>query len=155
MRCPFCGSENTAVKDSRPAEDNTAVRRRRACERCGARFTTFERVQLREVIVIKRDGKRAPFDREKILRSVKIALRKRPVDQDQVEQLVSGIIRKLESEGETDVESARIGELVMAALRDIDPVGYVRYASVYKDFNDPADFAGFIESARFEDEGED
>lgn len=154
MRCPFCGSENTAVKDSRPAEDNTAVRRRRACERCGARFTTFERVQLREVIVIKRDGKRAPFDREKIVRSVKIALRKRPVDADQVEQLVSGIIRKLESEGETDVESARIGELVMAALRDIDPVGYVRYASVYKDFNDPADFAGFIESARFEDEGE-
>lgn len=108
---------------------------------------------MREVIVIKRDGKRAPFDREKIVRSVKIALRKRPVDADQVEQLVSGIIRKLESEGETDVESARIGELVMAALRDIDPVGYVRYASVYKDFNDPADFAGFIESARFEDEG--
>lgn len=155
MRCPFCGFEHTAVKDSRPAEDNTSVRRRRHCERCGARFTTFERVQLREVMVVKRDGKRVPFDRDKVFRSVKIALRKRPVETDQLEQLVSGIIRKLESSGDAEVPSARIGELVMAALRDVDPVGYVRYASVYKDFNDPSDFAGFIESARFDDEVED
>lgn len=155
MRCPFCSFENTTVKDSRPAEDNTSVRRRRHCERCGARFTTFERVQLREILVVKRDGKRTPFDRDKVFRSVKIALRKRPVDTEQLEQLVSGIIRKLESSGDAEVPSARIGELVMAALRDVDPVGYVRYASVYKDFNDPADFAGFIESAKFDDEAED
>lgn len=142
------------MKDSRPAEDNTVVRRRRYCERCGARFTTFERVQLREVVVIKRDGKRVAFDREKVVRSVKIALRKRPVDPEQLDQLVSGIIRKLESGGETEVESARIGELVMSALREIDPVGYVRYASVYKDFSNPSDFAQFIESAQFEDEDE-
>lgn len=154
MRCPFCGSENTAVKDSRPAEDNTVVRRRRHCERCGARFTTFERVQLREITVIKRDGKRAAFDRDKLLRSVKIALRKRPVEPEQLDQLVSGIIRKLESSGDTEVESARVGALVMAALREVDPVGYVRYASVYKDFNDPTDFAAFIESAEFEGEVE-
>ena len=131
------------------------MRRRRHCERCGARFTTFERVQLREILVVKRDGKRTPFDRDKVFRSVKIALRKRPVDTEQLEQLVSGIIRKLESSGDAEVPSARIGELVMAALRDVDPVGYVRYASVYKDFNDPADFAGFIESAKFDDEAED
>ena len=154
MRCPFCGSENTAVKDSRPAEDDTVVRRRRHCERCGSRFTTFERVQLREITVIKRDGKRVPFDREKIHRSTRIALRKRPVDAEQIDQLVSGIIRKLESGGDTEVESAKIGELVMAALREVDPVGYVRYASVYKDFNDPSDFAGFIESAKFEEDSE-
>lgn len=152
VRCPFCGAENTAVKDSRPAEDNTSVRRRRQCERCGARFTTFERVQLREITVIKRDGKRAPFDREKVARSVQVALRKRPVAPEQIDQMVSGIVRKLESAGESDVESAQIGELVMAALRDIDPVGYVRYASVYKDFNDPGDFASFIDSARFEED---
>ena len=154
MRCPFCGSENTAVKDSRPAEDDTVVRRRRHCGRCGARFTTFERVQLREIIVVKRDGKRVPFDREKIQRSTRIALRKRPVDAEQIDQLVSGIIRKLESSGESEVESDKIGELVMAALREVDPVGYVRYASVYKDFNDPSDFAGFIESAKFEEDSE-
>ena len=155
MRCPFCGAENTAVKDSRPAEDNTVVRRRRHCERCGARFTTFERVQLREVIVIKRDGKRVAFDREKVVRSVKIALRKRPVEPEQLDQLVSGIIRKLESEGENEVESTQIGALVMAALREIDPVGYVRYASVYKDFSNPLDFAQFIESAKFDDDIDD
>lgn len=152
MRCPFCGADNTAVKDSRPAEENTAVRRRRSCDVCGGRFTTFERVQLREVTVIKRDGKRVAFDREKVARSVKIALRKRPVDNEQVDQLVSGIIRKLESFGETEVESYRIGELVMSALKEVDPVGYVRYASVYKDFSNPADFAQFIEGARFEDD---
>lgn len=155
MKCPFCTADNTAVKDSRPAEDNTAVRRRRACEVCGGRFTTFERVQLREIIVVKRDGKRALFDREKVAKSVTIALRKRAVGDESVEQLVSGIVRKLESSGETEVTSADIGELVMDALRTVDPVGYVRYASVYKDFRDPADFAKFIDSSALEEPGKD
>ncbi len=155
MRCPFCGSENSSVKDSRPAEDNTAVRRRRACERCGGRFTTFERVQLRELFVVKRDGKRTIFDRDKVIRSVSTALRKRPVTEEQMEQLVSGIVRQLESGGETEIKSSEIGDMVMAALREIDPVGYVRYASVYKDFNNPTDFAQFIEGAKFEPDGED
>lgn len=155
MKCPFCTAENTAVKDSRPAEDNTAVRRRRACEVCGGRFTTFERVQLREIIVVKRDGKRALFDREKVAKSVTIALRKRAVGDESVEQLVSGIVRKLESSGETEVTSADIGELVMDALKMVDPVGYVRYASVYKDFKDPADFAKFIETSSLDDPGAD
>lgn len=151
MRCPFCGSENTAVKDSRPAEDNTAVRRRRGCENCGARFTTFERVQLREINVVKRDGKRTLFDREKLVRSVTIALRKRPVSQEQIDQLVSGIVRKLESRGEPEMASSEIGEMVMDSLRAVDPVGYVRYASVYRDFGDPSDFARFIDSWAQED----
>ncbi|MEL6829228.1 MAG: transcriptional regulator NrdR [Pseudomonadota bacterium] len=151
MRCPFCGSENTAVKDSRPAEDNTAVRRRRGCENCGARFTTFERVQLREINVVKRDGKRTLFDREKLVRSVTIALRKRPVSQEQIDQLVSGIVRKLESRGESEMASSEIGEMVMDSLRAVDPVGYVRYASVYRDFGDPSDFARFIDSWAQED----
>ena len=152
MRCPFCGSENTAVKDSRPAEDNTAVRRRRGCDNCGARFTTFERVQLREITVVKRDGKRTPFQRDKLVRSVSIALRKRPVTPEQIEQLVSGINRKLESSGETEVSSADIGELVMESLRAVDPVGYVRYASVYRDFGDPSDFAQFIEQSALDED---
>jgi len=151
LKCPFCTAENTAVKDSRPAEDNTAVRRRRACEVCGGRFTTFERVQLREIIVVKRDGKRSVFEREKVARSVTIALRKRAVGDEGVEQLVSGIVRKLESSGETEVASAEIGELVMDALKTVDPVGYVRYASVYKDFKDPSDFARFIETSSLDD----
>ena len=151
MKCPFCTAENTAVKDSRPAEDNTAVRRRRACEVCGGRFTTFERVQLREIIVVKRDGKRALFDREKVAKSVTIALRKRAVGDESVEQLVSGIVRKLESSGETEVSSEDIGELVMEALKTVDPVGYVRYASVYKNFKDPSDFARFIETSALDD----
>ncbi|WP_084419015.1 transcriptional regulator NrdR [Henriciella litoralis] len=155
MKCPFCTAENTAVKDSRPAEDNTAVRRRRACEVCGGRFTTFERVQLREIIVVKRDGKRAVFDREKVARSVMIALRKRPVGDESVERLVSGIVRKLESSGETELLSSEIGELVMEALKTVDPVGYVRYASVYKDFKDPSDFAQFIETSSLDESGVD
>ena len=126
MRCPFCGSENTSVKDSRAAEDDTAVRRRRVCDSCGARFTTFERVQLREIMVLKRDGKRTLFDREKLQRSILIALRKRPVDRDRIDQMVSGIVRKLESGGETEVPSSEVGELVMEALKRVDPVGYVR-----------------------------
>jgi|TARA_Y100001947_G_C10253487_1_gene266909 transcriptional repressor NrdR len=155
VKCPFCTAENTAVKDSRPAEDNTAVRRRRACEVCGGRFTTFERVQLREIIVVKRDGKRALFDREKVAKSVTIALRKRAVGDEGVEQLVSGIVRKLESSGETEVTSEDIGELVMDALKTVDPVGYVRYASVYKDFRDPTDFAKFIDSSALDEPGSD
>ncbi|MEQ9315985.1 MAG: transcriptional regulator NrdR [Henriciella sp.] len=151
MKCPFCTAENTAVKDSRPAEDNTAVRRRRACEVCGGRFTTFERVQLRDIVVVKRDGKRALFDREKVAKSVTIALRKRAVGDESVEQLVSGIVRKLESSGETEVSSEDIGELVMEALKTVDPVGYVRYASVYKNFKDPSDFARFIETSALDD----
>lgn len=152
MRCPFCGSENTSVKDSRSAEDDTAVRRRRVCESCGARFTTFERVQLREITVVKRDGKRVPFDRERLTRSITIALRKRPVDREQIDQMVSGIVRKLESGGEPEVSSNDVGELAMEALRMVDPVGYVRFASVYKDFKDPSDFAQFIEKAALEEE---
>lgn len=128
------------------------MRRRRVCESCGARFTTFERVQLREITVIKRDGKRTLFDREKLQRSILIALRKRPVDRDRIDQMVSGIVRKLESGGETEVQSAEVGELVMEALKRVDPVGYVRYASVYRDFKDPSDFAQFIEKAALAEE---
>lgn len=145
MRCPFCGSEDTAVRDSRPAEDNTVVRRRRSCGNCGARFTTFERVQLREITVIKRDGKRMPFVRDKLGRSLQIALRKRPFESEQIDQLVSGIVRRLESNGEGEVKSDEIGGMVMEALAELDPVAYVRYASVYKDFRDASDFASFIE----------
>lgn len=145
MRCPFCGSEDTAVRDSRPAEDNTVVRRRRSCTHCGARFTTFERVQLREITVVKRDGKRMPFVRDKLDRSLQIALRKRPYETEQIDQLVSGIVRRLESSGDTEVTSEAIGGLVMEALAELDPVAYVRYASVYKDFRDASDFANFIE----------
>jgi len=154
LRCPFCGSENTSVKDSRSAEDNTAVRRRRVCEACGARFTTFERVQLREIMVVKRDGKRVPFDLDRLTRSITIALRKRPVDREQIDQMVSGIARKLESGGETEVTSNEVGEFAMEALRQVDPVGYVRFASVYKDFRDPNDFAQFIEQTSLEEESD-
>jgi transcriptional repressor NrdR len=128
------------------------VRRRRVCESCGARFTTFERVQLREITVIKRDGKRAPFDRERLARSITIALRKRPVDREQIDQMVSGIVRKLESTGESEISSNDVGELAMEALRMVDPVGYVRFASVYRDFKDPSDFAQFIDKAALEDD---
>ena len=143
------------MKDSRSAEDNTAVRRRRVCESCGARFTTFERVQLREITVVKRDGKRVPFDRDRLTRSITIALRKQPVDRDQIDQMVSGIARNLESAGETEVSSNDVGEFAMEALRRVDPVGYVRFASVYKDFKDPNDFAQFIENTALDDEGDE
>jgi len=151
LRCPFCGSENTGVKDSRPAEDNTAVRRRRGCDNCGGRFTTFERVQLREVTVIKRDNKRTLFDRDKLSRSVTIALRKRPVNPEKIDQLVSGIARELEATGDAEITSKDIGQMVMERLREVDPVGYVRYASVYKDFGDPKDFAAFIEDSALDE----
>ncbi len=144
MRCPFCSNEDTQVKDSRPTEDGAAIRRRRQCDKCGSRFTTFERVQLRDLVVLKRSGRRVPFDRDKLARSLNIALRKRPIEQDQIEQMISGIVRKLEGQGESEVTSETIGELVMEALEQVDQVGYVRYASVYRDFREPSDFADFI-----------
>lgn len=144
MRCPFCGSENSQVKDSRPSDENSAIRRRRVCSDCGGRFTTFERVQLRELIVVKRSGRRVPFDRDKLARSVEIALRKRPIEPERIERLVTGLVRQLESSGETEISSAEIGELVMAALRELDPVAYVRFASVYRDFRNTADFQAVL-----------
>ena len=140
MRCPYCNGENTQVKDSRPTEESAAIRRRRACEDCGGRFTTFERVQLREIVVVKRSGRREAFDRAKLLHSVKVALRKRPVQDDRIEHVVSGLVRTLESMVEQDVPSTAIGELAMEALKGLDPVGYVRFASVYRDFREAADF---------------
>ena len=140
MRCPHCSSNETQVKDSRPTEDNTAIRRRRFCPDCSERFTTFERVQLRELVVIKRSGRRVPFDRDKLMRSVQIALRKRPIDQDRIERLVSAVVRALESQGENEVVSQTIGEMVMEELRKLDPVAYVRFASVYKNFREARDF---------------
>lgn len=140
MRCPYCGCENTQVKDSRPTEENQSIRRRRNCEDCGGRFTTFERVQLREIVVIKRSGRHVPFDREKLSRSVEISLRKRPIQPERVDRMVSGIVRQLESMGEQEMPSSVIGELVMEALKGLDPVAYVRFASVYRDFREAADF---------------
>ena len=145
MRCPYCSSPDTQVKDSRPAEDNSAIRRRRVCPDCGGRFTTFERVQLRELVVIKKSGRRTPFDREKLMRSLEIALRKRPVEPERVERMVNGIVRQLESSGESEVESAQIGELVIEGLRALDPVAYVRFASVYRDFREARDFNTLID----------
>jgi transcriptional repressor NrdR len=144
MRCPFCSSEDTQVKDSRPAEDGVAIRRRRVCPDCGGRFTTFERVQLRDLTVIKKTGRRVPFDRDKLMRSFDIALRKRPVDRERVERAVSGIVRRLESSGETDIPSDQIGLQVIEALKALDDVAFVRYASVYRDFSDPKDFEQVI-----------
>jgi transcriptional repressor NrdR len=140
MRCPYCAGENTQVKDSRPTEENAAIRRRRVCPDCGGRFTTFERIQLRELVVVKRSGRKVPFDRDKLLRSVEVALRKRPIDPERIERLVSGIVRQLESSGESEVLSSTIGEYVMEGLRGLDPVAYVRFASVYRDFREAADF---------------
>ncbi|MGH7079779.1 MAG: transcriptional regulator NrdR [Acetobacteraceae bacterium] len=144
MRCPFCGQDDTAVKDSRPTEDGAAIRRRRACTACGQRFTTIERVQLRELIVIKSDGRRVPFERDKLARSIRIALRKRPVEEERIERIVSGIVRKLEASGETDITSKQIGELVMETLKEVDEVAYVRFASVYRDFREAKDFGAFV-----------
>ena len=154
MRCPFCSNEDTQVKDSRPTEDGAAIRRRRLCDKCGSRFTTFELVQLRELVVLKRSGRRVAFDRDKLARSLAIALRKRPIEQDQIEQMISGIVRKLESQGESEVQSETIGGLVMEALAQLDPVAYVRYASVYQDFQETSDFAKFIEEARKKKRGD-
>jgi transcriptional repressor NrdR len=144
MRCPFCGHEDTQVKDSRPTEDGSAIRRRRACAGCAQRFSTVERVQLREIMVVKTDGRRVLFDRDKLARSVRIALRKRPVDDDQIERIVNGIVRKLEASGEADVASATIGEIVMDTLREVDAVAYVRFASVYRNFAEAKDFGALL-----------
>ena len=140
MRCPYCGGEDTQVKDSRPTEDGAAIRRRRVCPSCGGRFTTFERVQLRELIVVKRSGRRVPFDRDKLMRSVEVALRKRPVDPERVERMVNGIVRQLESSGEPEIASEQIGEALMEGLKSLDDVAYVRFASVYKNFREAKDF---------------
>ena len=144
MRCPYCGNPDTQVKDSRPSEDNTAIRRRRICPDCGGRFTTFERVQLRELMVLKKSGRRVPFDRDKLMRSVQVALRKRAVDPERVERMVNGIVRQLESAGESEVSSESIGHLVMEGLRGLDTVAYVRFASVYKNFREAKDFEAFV-----------
>ncbi|MEM6781291.1 MAG: transcriptional regulator NrdR [Pseudomonadota bacterium] len=148
MRCPFCSSEDTQVKDSRPTDDNSSIRRRRACSACGGRFTTFERIQLRDITVLKSGDKREPFDRDKITRSMQIALSKRAVDSDQIEKAVSGIVRQLESLGDQEIPSGKIGSLVMNALIELDIVGYIRYASVYKDFRKPEDFNSFVEELK-------
>lgn len=146
MRCPFCGSEDTQVKDSRPADDGAAIRRRRSCPSCGARFTTFERVTLRELTVVKSDQRRVPFDRDKLARSIRVALRKRPVDEDRVEKIVNGIQRRLEAEGESEITSRAIGEMVMDTLKELDQVAYVRFASVYRNFGEAKDFQAFLGS---------
>jgi transcriptional repressor NrdR len=144
MRCPFCQSQDTQVKDSRPAEDGAVIRRRRVCPDCGGRFTTFERVQLRDLYVVKKNGRKVPFDRDKLARSFEVALRKRPIDPDRVERAVSGIVRQLESSGEQDIPAEDIGTLVMEALKGMDDVAYVRFASVYKNFRDPQDFQDLL-----------
>ena len=146
MRCPFCGHEDTQVKDSRPNEDGSSIRRRRQCVGCNQRFTTVERVQLRELTVLKSDGRRVPFDRDKLARSIRIALRKRPVQEDGIERIVNGIVRQLEASGEADIPSKQLGELVMETLRDVDAVAYVRFASVYRDFREARDFEEFLGS---------
>ena len=144
MRCPFCGHADTQVKDSRPTEDSAAIRRRRACPACGSRWTTFERVHLRELTVLKKNGQRVLFDRDKLARSIHIAVRKRPIDDEQVERIVNGIQRRLESSGESDIPTPMIGEMVMDALASLDQVAYVRFASVYRNFREAKDFEDFI-----------
>ena len=144
MRCPFCGHDDSQVKDSRPTEDGAAIRRRRFCGACGSRWTTFERVQLRDLMVLKSDGKKEPFDRDKLMRSIRIAVRKRPVDEEKVERIVNSIQRRLETMGESEIPSTHIGQLVMEALSNIDQVAYVRFASVYRNFREAKDFEEFV-----------
>ena len=148
MRCPFCGHTDTQVKDSRPAEDHVAIRRRRNCPACAGRFTTYERVQLRDLVVVKKNGKREDFDRDKLARSIRIAMQKRPVEPERIEQMISGIVRRLESMGDVDIQSDQIGEIVMEALARIDTVAYVRFASVYKNFQEADDFETFVSELR-------
>jgi transcriptional repressor NrdR len=144
VRCPFCGFTDTQVKDSRPTEDGSAIRRRRVCTECNGRFTTFERVQLRELVVVKKSGRRVPFDRDKLMRSIQVALRKRPVDPERVERLVSGIVRQLEAAGESEIPAENVGRIVMEALKALDDVAYVRFASVYRNFREAKDFEQLI-----------
>ena len=149
MRCPFCGKDETQVKDSRASDDGGSIRRRRLCTSCGSRFTTFERIQLRDLTVIKRNGKKIPFERDKLLKSMLMALRKRQTEDEAIERAVNGIVRQLESYGENDIQSKLIGELVMNALAEIDNVAYIRYASVYRDFREADDFGKFVETLPF------
>mgnify|MGYP001406147799 CR=1 FL=1 len=144
MRCPFCSNDDSQVKDSRPTEDNTAIRRRRFCEKCGSRFTTFERIQLRDLIVLKKNDQKEVFDRDKLYRSISLALRKRKVEQEKIERIVNGIVRKLENSGETEIKSNLIGQLIMDTLSNLDQVAYVRFASVYKNFREVKDFEDFL-----------
>ena len=144
MHCPFCGHDDTQVKDSRPTDDGAAIRRRRFCASCGQRFTTIERVQLRELTVVKSDGRRVPFDRDKLARSIRVALRKRPIQEERIERIVNGVVRQLEASGDSDVQTRQIGELVMETLKEVDAVAYVRFASVYRDFREAKDFGDFI-----------
>jgi transcriptional repressor NrdR len=144
MRCPFCGFDDTQVKDSRPTEDNGAIRRRRFCGNCGQRFTTIERVQLRELTVIKADGRRVPFDRDKLARSIRVSMRKRPIQEERIERIVNSVVRQLEASGDSDIPSKQIGELVMDTLKELDKVAYVRFASVYRNFREAKDFEDFV-----------
>ena len=144
MRCPFCSHEDSQVRDSRPTEDNTAIRRRRVCDQCGSRFTTFERIQLRDLIVIKNNNQKQPFDRDKMFRSLSLALRKRNVDQEKIEKIINAIVRRLENSGESEIKSTLIGEYIMDALSNLDQVAYVRFASVYKNFREAKDFEDFL-----------
>jgi transcriptional repressor NrdR len=155
MRCPYCGAQDTQVKDSRPTEDASAIRRRRICPDCGGRFTTFERVQLRELMVVKKNGRRAPFDRDKLTRSVEVAIRKRPVAPERVERMINGIVRQLESLGDSDIPTERIGELVMEGLKALDDVAYVRFASVYRNFREARDFHAIVGELEAEPDRED
>ena len=152
MRCPFCAHGDTQVKDSRPTEDNSAIRRRRLCVGCGARFTTFERVQLRELMVLKKTGRRVPFDRDKLERSIDIALRKRPVEPERIERMINGMVRQLESSGESEIKSETVGQMVMEALLNLDQVAYVRFASVYRNFREARDFEDFVGSLSADDD---
>lgn len=146
MRCPYCSSLDTQVKDSRPTDDNTSIRRRRVCPDCGGRFTTFERVQLKELTVVKRSGRRMPFDRDKLARSIEIATRKRPADPDRIERMINGIVRQLEASSDGDVTTVEIGELVMEGLKSLDDIAYVRFASVYRNFREAREFGAFIDA---------
>ena len=148
MKCPFCGNDETQVKDSRPTEDAAVIRRRRSCSQCGARFTTFERVQLRDLMVIKRDNKKVEFDRDKLARSIMVSFRKRPIESDKIEKMITGIVRRLETSGENEIPSSKIGEMVMDALSEIDQVAYVRFASVYRNFREARDFEKFVGTLR-------
>ena len=155
MRCPFCGHIESQVKDSRPSEDGAAILRRRLCPDCGGRFTTFERVQLRELTIVKRSGRRTPFERDKLARSIAVAIRKRPIDPERTERMISSIVRQLESMGETELPSSAVGELVMTQLKALDDVAYVRYASVYRDFRETQDFAQFLSEEGLAEAAED
>ncbi|HCQ82018.1 MAG: transcriptional repressor NrdR [PS1 clade bacterium] len=155
MRCPYCMNADTQVKDSRPTEENTVIRRRRVCPDCGGRFTTFERIQLRELTIVKNTGRKVPFERDKLMRSVQVALRKRPVEPERIERMVSGIVRRLENFGESEIPAKLVGELVMEGLYALDQVAYVRFASVYRNFREAKDFEEFLGEMSIQSDGDD